>query len=134
MIVGDRSRIRESLPCRRELLFVYGTLLSQGGHASLLGGCELLGSGVVEGLLYDLGDYPALVLGPGAAVHGEFWCCPPETLDRLDAYEGVGEGLFARMTFESSGGDCWVYVAGPGLIPNLDEAVLVPSGRWTLAR
>ena len=48
------------------LLFVYGTLRSDSGHAMhavLVRGAQLVGRGEVDGALVDLGDYPGLVLG-----------------------------------------------------------------------
>lgn len=111
-------------------LFVYGTLRSGGGAAGLLRGCRLAGAGTVAGTLYDLGAYPALVLGGRGHVEGEVWRCPADALARLDEYEGVAEGLFERAVVGVAGVPCWTYVAGALLLPRLASERRIPSGRW----
>jgi gamma-glutamylcyclotransferase (GGCT)/AIG2-like uncharacterized protein YtfP len=111
-------------------LFIYGTLRSGGGAARLLRGCRLVGPGSVAGTLYELGAYPALVLGGDGRVEGEVWRCPADVLGRLDEYEGVAEGLFGRVEVEAGGERCWTYVAGPLLLPKLTPERRIPSGRW----
>ncbi|HET6581783.1 MAG TPA: gamma-glutamylcyclotransferase family protein, partial [Nannocystaceae bacterium] len=70
-----------------ELLFVYGTLRSDSGHAMhdvLARGAVLVGRGEVDGTAVDLGEYPGLVLGGGTA-HGELWALHDDALfARLD--------------------------------------------------
>lgn len=106
-------------------LFTYGSLRS-GSDASrtLLDGCGRIGEGVVRGTLYDVGEYPALLLSGDGEVRGEIWRCPPERLVVLDRYEAVAEGLFRRAAVRIDGRACWVYVAGPRLGPRL-----VPANR-----
>lgn len=111
-------------------LFVYGTLRSGGGAAGLLRGCRLVGMGTVAGTLYDLGDYPALLLDGGGLVEGEVWSCPAEALDRLDEYEGVPDGLYLRVRVAVEGTECWTYAAGPRLRPMLTPERRILSGRW----
>ena len=84
-------------------LFVYGTLLSRARMDAVLGEAarwRVVAPAVVGGVLYDRGAYPGMVLCPGAVsmVPGLLVEIDPEgaALARLDAYEGVGEGLFAR--------------------------------------
>ena len=96
-------------------LFTYGTLTSGDAANRLLQGCERVGQGVVRGTLYDLGDYPALLLGGDDSVPGVVWRCPADRLPELDRYEGTDDGLFRRVGVEVDGYACWVYVAGPGL-------------------
>lgn len=100
-------------------LFTYGTLRSGRNGAALLHGCDRVGEGVVRGTLYDLGDFPALLLSGEDEVRGEIWRCPAELLAELDAYEGVDEGLFRRVAVRVDGRACWIYVAGPRLGPRL---------------
>lgn len=111
-------------------LFVYGTLRSGGDAVGLLRGCRLAGTGRVAGTLYDLGDYPALVLDGRGLVEGEVWRCPADALGRLDEYEGLPSGLYARVRVAVDGTECWTYVAGPALAPRLTPERRIPSGRW----
>ena len=111
-------------------LFVYGTLRSGEGAAGLLRGCRPAGTGTVAGTLYDLGEYPALVLDGRGVVEGEVWRCPADALDRLDEYEGVPGGLYLRVRVGVDGTECWTYVAGPRLRPRLTPERRIPSGRW----
>lgn len=113
-------------------VFVYGTLRRGGRAGSLLRGCECLGEGTVPGALYDVnGAYPALVLEGEGRVEGEVWRCPEAVLRELDAYEGVGEGLYRRVRVEVDGLSCWTYVAGPALEAALTPERRIAAGRWT---
>lgn len=107
-------------------LFTYGTLRAGTGPARhLLDGCERVGRGVVHGTLYDVGDYPALLLSGDRPVPGEIWRCPVDRLAALDRYEGVEEGLFRRVGVRVEGRACWVYVAGPRLGARLRPEAVV---------
>jgi gamma-glutamylcyclotransferase (GGCT)/AIG2-like uncharacterized protein YtfP len=96
-------------------LFTYGTLPATG----LLAACDRVGDGAVAGTLYDLGDYPALILGGSGLVRGEIWRCPVELLPALDRHEAIDHGLFRRAAVRVGDLACWVYVAGPRLGPRL---------------
>lgn len=148
-------------------LFVYGTLRAGGdnGHnaraetagaasradaaipdaragaaSGLLAGCVKVGDGTIGGTLYDIeGRYPALVHYGADPVQGEIWRCPAEVLPALDAYEGIGVGLFRRVAteIETQGGErlpCWLYTAGPALARHLTPANRVASGVWRARR
>ncbi|MFH1496951.1 MAG: gamma-glutamylcyclotransferase family protein [Verrucomicrobiota bacterium] len=82
------------------LLFVYGTL-KRGckNHAHMAGQSLVADARSVGGhRLYDLGDYPGLVPDPTEpdGVIGEIWSVDAAALRRLDDFEGVDEGLYAR--------------------------------------
>ena len=78
----------------------------------------------IQGRLFDLGEYPGLVLSgdPGSWVRGEVYALgnPRETLSRLDDYEGCGPNDPTPHEFEraeeiavldSGASDrAWVYV------------------------
>jgi gamma-glutamylcyclotransferase (GGCT)/AIG2-like uncharacterized protein YtfP len=80
-------------------LFVYGTLRRDNGdaiHSLLQKRARLVGDGTVGGQLFDLGEYPGLVLSPSASekVYGEVYELDPSVLEvtirALDDYEGIG--------------------------------------------
>src|SRR5215813_7463055 len=77
-------------------LFVYGTLRRDPSHELfqlLARNAKLLGEAVVEGKLYDLGEYPGMIYrANGGHVIGELYQVNPEAwenvIERLDEYEG----------------------------------------------
>ncbi len=77
-----------------EYLFVYGSLLEKIGHPQhrvLTEQAEYLGRARITGRLYDLGEYPGLVISPETEtrVWGELYRlrAPRFTLALLDHYE-----------------------------------------------
>jgi gamma-glutamylcyclotransferase (GGCT)/AIG2-like uncharacterized protein YtfP len=111
-------------------LFVYGTLREPRVAAGLLGGCQQVREATVQGTLYDLGDYPALMAYGTTPIAGAVWKCPNRVLQRLDSYEGVERGVFRRIGILVDGLGCWTYVAGPALAPELLPARRLASGDW----
>lgn len=111
-----------------DFLFAYGTLGpaegdADGWHADAVRGC-----------LYDLGPYPALVaLDDPAAGWVEGHVRPvseSELIERLDPYEGVGQGLYRRdRAVTREGRLAWVYV----YLPPLPQYVYRrgPLTRWS---
>jgi gamma-glutamylcyclotransferase (GGCT)/AIG2-like uncharacterized protein YtfP len=102
------------------LIFAYGTLKDPQQIAAVVGRavrCCAVGSGTVPGLLYDVGEYPALRPSdrPGDIVPGVLLELDDAVLADLDAYEGVAEGLYARerCTVHLDDGrttEAWVYI------------------------
>ncbi len=109
-----------------ERLFVYGTLHPNHAPsevADLVRRFKRIAKGTVHGHLYDLGDFPAMILDPEAGlVKGIVFELPhdPDAFSRLDAYEEYspedpGESLFLRQRTNVTLSDgaqleCWVYV------------------------
>jgi gamma-glutamylcyclotransferase (GGCT)/AIG2-like uncharacterized protein YtfP len=103
-------------------LFVYGTLKDPEALTRLLGDREHwreVGLGAVRGALFDLGDFPGLIESESAGdvVRGMVieLVEPEVALTRLDAYEGVHDGLYVRreVSVRLEGGrslTAWVYV------------------------
>ena len=112
-----------------EFLFTYGTL--QPGHApaeiaQAVNKLRPVGKGVVNGALYDLGDYPGAILDPasGRTISGTVFKLANDAniLRQLDEYEGFDprapqESLFLRQLHPVTLTDgktkrlnCWVYV------------------------
>lgn len=84
-----------------QLLFVYGTLRIGGSNdIRRFGACSrLLGPARVRGRLYDLGDYPGLVLGGSGWVSGELHAIGAAIEPALDELEEVWpqrSGLYRR--------------------------------------
>ena len=108
-----------------ELLFIYGTLhpdRAPGEIASVVRRLTSVGRATVHARLFDLGEYPGIVLDANAAaVSGELFVVPDEvTLAALDAYEDYrpddsAASLFLRTEAVATLDDgvdmsCWVYV------------------------
>jgi len=115
----------------RFCLFVYGTLRTGAPGSGLLEASERIADACVEGTLYDLDDYPALMLYGHTRVEGEVWRCPVDLLWKLDEHEGVDRGLFRRVAVMASGIPCWTYIAGPALAPRLTPDRRLDDGRWS---
>ncbi|MGY6627369.1 MAG: gamma-glutamylcyclotransferase family protein [Oceanicaulis sp.] len=120
-----------------DLIAVYGLLRAgQSGFAcfGLAGAFEARGPCLIPGLLYDLGDYPGLVGGPGH-VRGELFAVRNAlVMPRLDAFEDYWPGDRVRTRYERrrltladpDGVEAWVYVwARP-----LTGARPIPGGDW----
>lgn len=122
-------------------LFVYGTLMP--GHApacvsDLVARFRLVGPATVGGTVYDLGDYPALVLGGGGRVSGHLCELPADDLlwRRLDTYEGFVPSaptgsLFRRVATvaalpDGRPVDCQTYVFNRPARPSQ----AIASGDW----
>jgi gamma-glutamylaminecyclotransferase len=86
------------------LLFVYGTLKRGcSNHAQLAGQTYVGPARTQPGYrLFDLGGYPGIVVMPEdrEGVTGEIWSVAADALQRLDAFEGVHEGLYRREAIQ----------------------------------
>jgi gamma-glutamylcyclotransferase (GGCT)/AIG2-like uncharacterized protein YtfP len=83
------------------LLFVYGTLKHGCSNHPHLAGQTFVGNArTAPGYrLYDLGGYPGIAAKPDdrEGVVGEVWSVVDDALQRIDAFEGVHEGLYRRV-------------------------------------
>lgn len=127
-----------------EYLFIYGTLLPQYAPEELQAAVQSLryvGDGCVNGWLYNLGDFPALILNPTAPkAFGKVFALPSEgnVLTQFDRYEefhpdNVAGSLFVRQETLVTLTDgralpCWTYVynRAPG------SAKLLSSGQYAV--
>lgn len=89
-----------------DLLFVYGTLLPECNlpiSTQFIKEAEFIGHGYVYGHLYDLGDYPAMVLGESLEhkVFGHIYRlhAPEKTLLLLDEYEDINPSFPAENEY-----------------------------------
>jgi gamma-glutamylcyclotransferase (GGCT)/AIG2-like uncharacterized protein YtfP len=123
----------------KTLVFVYGTLRRGGERAMerLFPDAHYVGVGCVRGALYDLGDYPGLVLDAGAGtVTGELYTVTPRLLADLDEYEGYRSDdpsaclyVRKRVDVEIDGElrRCWLYTWNRDTSAKRDR---IPSGDW----
>ena len=120
------------------LLFVYGTLLQpcNGLAQYLISNSTYLNTGYVKGTLYDIGEYPGLIINeePGR-VYGSIYEISDEALKQIDDYEGYGPdqdepNLYIRlmMPVETIDGvtDAWVYVYNL----SVDGLQMISSGNY----
>jgi gamma-glutamylcyclotransferase (GGCT)/AIG2-like uncharacterized protein YtfP len=91
-------------------VFVYGTLTEPERVASVVDAYVFVGAAVLEGCHPVAGRYPTLA--PGGETAGRL--LRTEEVDALDAYEGVDEGLYVRVSVpRADGGTAAVYVGDP---------------------
>lgn len=115
---------------------LYGSLRrGESAHAGLrlerllryLGPCRL------QGLLYDLGDYPGLLTGAGKVRADLFEIAAPHALEILDAFEECDlrnphAGLYRRetVTLTAPRQRAWVYLYNRPV----GNAIHIESGDW----
>jgi gamma-glutamylaminecyclotransferase len=87
-------------PLGNQLVFVYGTLKRGGSNHPAIAGQTFCGNArTANGFrLFSLGEYPGMVVDPNDrdGVSGEVWSVDEACLARLDALEGVDQGLYRR--------------------------------------
>ena len=74
-------------------LFVYGTLTDPDRAGAILDDFAFVGPAILEGCHRVDGAYPTLA--PGGRVRGRL--LETTEMEALDAYEGVGNGLYVRV-------------------------------------
>lgn len=125
---------------QKSFIFFYGTLMRCFGALKAFDPAEkkfeFIGEGFVYGKLYDLGAYPAVILGGETKVFGEIFRVKDLTaLAELDFYEGfnpeeIEESLYVRRITQAYLKDrilnCWIYEYNQ----SLDDARLIESGDY----
>ena len=106
------------MPERFASLFVYGTLLpAHSNHARIVDHVRHVRAGTIQGILVDLGAFPALVHGDGI-VKGTLLDLEPEAIKITDFIEGCrpdcDDSLYLREEVEVDLGDgntmtAWTY-------------------------
>lgn len=89
-------------------VFVYGTLrpaLASGEPRLLVAALRQAGPATIAGLLFDLGDYPGVVAGPGT-VHGDLLAI--DTADQLAALDAYEECSLAKPLFKREQTVAWL--------------------------
>jgi gamma-glutamylcyclotransferase (GGCT)/AIG2-like uncharacterized protein YtfP len=90
-------------------VFVYGTLTDERVVSTVVSSWSWRGRAVCTGLHRVDGRYPTLA--PGGAVRGRV--LRTSEIERVDAYEGVAEGVYVRETLPGPDGPVAVYVGDP---------------------
>ncbi len=110
----------------QHLVFVYGTLRKDQSNHHFLKQCECLGrfDTPEEYALFDLGAYPAMILG-NKSVAGEVYIINDEILESLDRLEYVSVE-YRREQIETIFGLAWVYLYQLDLTANKE----ILSGNW----
>ncbi|RZL67430.1 MAG: gamma-glutamylcyclotransferase [Variovorax sp.] len=117
-------------------VFVYGTLRAGGSNdiARYVPAPLRVGDGEIAGTLYDLGDYPGVVLAGAGRVRGEVYRITSIVESALDALEGIeedgsGEYLKRDVDVQVDGERlaCLVYEIHPKRLRN---ASVIASGDW----
>jgi len=109
------------------LLFVYGSLQRGFANHTLLARAEFVGkaSTARSFRLFELGGYAALAPGGHAAICGELYRVPRETLASLDAFEGEA---YVRSELELADGTrAEAYMVAPEW---LRDATLLNVDSW----
>lgn len=117
-------------------VFVYGTLRAGGSNdiRRFVPAPQRVGEASIAGVLYDLGDYPGLVLGGAAWVRGEVYRIAPKleaALDRLEAVADDDSGLYIKREVGVLVGRralrCLVYEIHPSRI---EGRPVIAGGDW----
>lgn len=141
------ERVADSLDAPEEdYVMIYGTLmegydgykeLSLGDYMTKIGECTVRGS------LYDLGDYPGLILQDKSSsdmekeseyVKGELYQVDDESIfgimDEFERYDPCGDSLYIRqmVRLDEPQIDAWVYVYNR----DTEDADIIESGDWRL--
>ena len=102
--------LRKPSLAENDLLFVYGTLLSGLSNHHHMQGALCLGPASVQGALFDLGEYPAMLVSgaratPLETVLGELYQIEAshwqhlDTLEEVDP-ESIENSMYLRVTSE----------------------------------
>lgn len=116
----------------KQLVFVYGSLRRGGANAMerLFPRAEFVGAARARGRLYDLGEYPGLLVDEAcAAVVGEVYEVDEETVRELDEFEATADYVrrLIAVSFEDRAESCWVYEPPTEVCRRCE---LIASGDW----
>jgi len=114
------------------LVFVYGTLRRGSVRAMSIRfpGSRFIAEAKVSGSLFDLGEYPSLLLDESKSlVIGEVYEVDDETLSKLDDFESSRHywRKQVKISLGTQTRKCWVYAPNPEAF---SRRKLIPSGDW----
>lgn len=116
-------------------VFVYGTLLvGEENHYVAQPYIEYVEKGTIEGLLYNVGDYPAVVLVDGGMeIKGEWFTVNQKGLEQMDWLEDYtengSENEYERVWVKDcyTNNEGFVYVYTNEKVRDLEQ---IKSGSW----
>lgn len=117
---------------KKNLIAVYGSLLSEMHNNYILESAKLLGTFKTEPIynLYSLGSFPALKTGGNTSVTMEVYAVDDtvaEKVDRLEGYTPGGNNTFYdKIPIETPYGEASVYI----YVNDIPQDRLVESGDW----
>lgn len=116
----------------KHFVFVYGSLRrgAAGAMSVRFPVANFIAEAQVNGSLYNLGDYPGLLLNEAdSLVMGEVYEVDDETLSRLDEFEATSHYLRKQVeiTHGSNRRVCWTYEPDPEFY---SFQTLIESGDW----
>src|SRR4051812_15734663 len=99
----------------KNLVFVYGSLRmgGDGSMSSRYPAAKFVSNSVVNGRLYDLGDYPGVELSESdSRVAGEVYEVSKSLLKMLDEFEATSRYIRRQVEISLKAGlkKCWIYV------------------------
>lgn len=117
----------------KHFVFVYGSLRqgNAGAMSIRFPDARFVAGARVRGSLYDLGDYPGLVLNESSElVVGEVYKVSDETLKKLDDFEASSDYVRKQVVVEAGVDEIksWIYV--PSYDPDFSNQTLIISGDW----
>ncbi len=117
---------------KKHFVFVYGTLRSggAGAMATRFPSAKFIAGAKVCGRLYDLNEYPGLVLDESKSlVTGEVYEVDDETLNQLDEFEAASNYLRKQVEIPLGNNrrTCWTYEPDPRFY---SLETLIATGDW----
>ncbi len=116
----------------KHLVFVYGTLRRGSVRAMSIRfpGSRFIAEAKVSGSLFDLGEYPSLLLDESKSlVIGEVYEVDDETLSKLDDFESSSHywRKQVKISLGTQTRKCWIYAPNPEAF---SRRKLITSGDW----
>ena len=114
------------------LIFIYGSLRRGCARSMAMRfpSAKFIGEAEARGSLYDLGEYPGLVLSESdSPVVGEVYEVDDETLKQLDEFEASSNYLRkqAAVSLGADKTECWTYEPDPAFYSFHTQ---ISSGDW----
>ncbi len=113
----------------KTLVFVYGTLRRGESNHQVLDSSSYLGISRTDSCfeMFDLGDFPGIVLAGTTSILGEIYAVDDTTLKAIDRLEDHPDFYQRDRVRLRDGQEVYSYVMKPAQVKNCP---LIPSGDW----